>query len=62
MPRRERDGFVVEEEGGVVVRLPLRSPPPSEFKLADDPGVGRMEADNLLFPMENAAIAEPGTP
>src|SRR5207248_1802892 len=58
----EGDGFVVEVQERVVMRLPLLVPPAPEIERAGDPEVARVKADDLPAGMKNAAVARPRTP
>jgi len=58
----ERDRLVVEEQEGVVVRLPLLLPAPPELEGAGDPEVSGVEADDLPAAVEDAAIPRPRPP
>jgi len=58
----EGDGFVLEEEECVVVRLPLLMPAASELEDAGDPEITCVEADDLVPGVKDAAVAGPRTP
>ena len=51
----------MEVQERVVTRLPLLMPASPKLERASDPKVARVEADDLVTGMEDAAIARPGT-
>jgi hypothetical protein len=60
MSGRERNGFVVEEQVCVLMRLPLGLPAAAELELADDPELAGMEAHDLVPLVQPPTIAGPG--
>src|SRR5580700_6920734 len=61
MSGSEGDSLVVEVQKRVVTRPPLLLPSSPKLEGAGDPKVARVEADDLVTGMEDAAIARPRT-
>jgi hypothetical protein len=62
MSGSEGDRFVVEIEERVVMWLPLPMPAPLELEHAGDPEIARVEADDLVAGVKDAAVARPRAP
>jgi hypothetical protein len=55
----ERNGFVVEEEPREPAGAKELAVPAAKLERADDPEVGRVEADDLSTAVQTAAVAGP---